>query len=71
MRSRERGKYDVRLNNCHHFVNELLQRVTAILDDDKSTCNSDWSSSTTTLEVGVDFDEKLASILSAVFAAGR
>jgi hypothetical protein len=62
MRSRERGKYDVRLNNCHHFVNELLQRVTAILDDDKSTCNSDWSSSTTTLEVGVDFDEKLASI---------
>jgi hypothetical protein len=68
MRSRERGKYDVRLNNCHHFVNELLHRVTAVLADeivladDKSTCSSNWSNSTTTLEVGVDLDEKMASI---------
>jgi hypothetical protein len=62
MRSRERGKYDVRLNNCHHFVNELLHRVAAVLDDDKSTCGSDWSGSTTTLGVGVDLDEKQAPI---------
>jgi hypothetical protein len=62
MRSRERGKYDVRLNNCHHFVNELLQRVTAVLDDDKSTHSSHWSGSTATLDADMDLDEKQASI---------
>jgi hypothetical protein len=61
MRGRERGKYDVRLNNCHHFVNELVNRVTVetkLHSDDQSVCSSNWTGSSATLQVDFDFDEK-------------
>ena len=68
MRSRHRGKYSVKHNNCHHFVNELLRQVSLgpdrlqVLDDDQSSCSTQWAGSTTTLEVGTGLDEKLDSI---------
>lgn len=61
MRGRERGKYDVRLNNCHHFVNELVNRVvveTKVHSDDQSTCSSRWTGSSATLQVDLNLDEK-------------
>lgn len=61
MRGRERGKYDVRLNNCHHFVNELVNRVvveTKVHSDDQSTCSSRWTGSSATLQVDLALDEK-------------
>lgn len=68
MRSRKDGKYHVKKNNCHHFVNELLDRITAgtklfsgtelLIDDDKSTRSSTWTGSTTTLEVDSAVNEK-------------
>jgi len=61
MRGRERGKYDVRLNNCHHFVNELVNRVTIdtkLHSDDESIRSSSWSGSSATLHLDLDFDEK-------------
>lgn len=68
MRSRHRGKYSVKHNNCHHFVNELLRQVSLgpdqlqVLDDDQSSCSTQWAGSTITLEVGSDLDEKLDAI---------
>jgi hypothetical protein len=68
MRSRHRGKYSVKHNNCHHFVNELLRSVSLgpdelqVLDDDRSSCSTQWAGSTTTLDVGYGLDEKLDSI---------
>jgi hypothetical protein len=61
MRGRERGKYDVRLNNCHHFVNELVNRVTVenkLHSDDESLSSSSWTGSSSTLRVDLDLDEK-------------
>jgi len=64
MRGRERGKYDVRMNNCHHFVNELVNRVTVdteheLHSDDESTrCSSRRTGSSATLQVDLDLDEK-------------
>jgi len=61
MRGRERGKYDVRLNNCHHFVNELVNRVTIETKphgDDESIRSSSWSGSSATLHLDLDLDEK-------------
>ena len=78
MRSRHRGKYSVKHNNCHHFVNELLRQVSLghdqlqVLDDDQSSCSTQWAGSTTTLEVGAGLDEKLDSIVvSAVEPASE
>jgi len=61
MRSRHRGKYSVKHNNCHHFVNELLRQVSE-LDNDQSSFTTQWAGSTTTLDVGSDLDEKLDSV---------
>jgi hypothetical protein len=72
MRSRHRGKYSVKHNNCHHFVNELLRQVSLdpdqlpVLDDDQSSCSTQWDGSTTTLEVGPGLDEKLDSVTVSV-----
>ena len=72
MRSRHRGKYSVKHNNCHHFVNELLRQVSLgpdqihVLDDDQSSCSTQWAGSTTTLEVGTGLDEKLDSVAVSV-----
>ena len=72
MRSRHRGKYSVKHNNCHHFVNELLRSVSLgpdelqVLDDDQSSCSTQWAGSTTTLEVGTGLDEKLDSVAVSV-----
>ena len=69
MRGRERGKYDVRLNNCHHFVNELVNRVavdTKIHSDDESTRSSSWSGSSATLHLDLDLDEKPFKIVLEV-----
>jgi hypothetical protein len=61
MRSRHRGKYSVKHNNCHDFVNELLRQVSS-LDNDQSSFITQWTGSTITLEVGSDLDEKLDSV---------
>jgi hypothetical protein len=69
MRGRERGKYDVRLNNCHHFVNELVNRVavdTKVHSDDESTRSSSWSGSSATLHLDLDLDEKPFKIVLEV-----
>ncbi|KAM0702216.1 hypothetical protein Q7P35_011126 [Cladosporium inversicolor] len=72
MRSRHRGKYSVKHNNCHHFVNELLRQVSLgpdqllVLDDDQSSCSTQWAGSTTTLEVGAGLDEKLDPVTVSV-----
>lgn len=59
MRGRQGGKYDVRKNNCHDFVNELTRRVciSEILPSDISSLDDcDWGSTKT---LSVDFDEKV------------
>ncbi|KAI7060597.1 hypothetical protein KC352_g43749, partial [Hortaea werneckii] len=46
MRSRERGRYHVRHNNCQHFTQELLQRI--LLPSDGTDSESASLSSGTT-----------------------
>lgn len=49
MRSRERGRYHVRHNNCQHFTQELLQRILLPADGTDSESAS-LSSGTTFCE---------------------
>lgn len=50
MRGRQGGKYHVRKNNCHHFVDELTSRICVLkkVDSDNSSMeSSNWGSTIT------------------------
>jgi hypothetical protein len=57
MRGRQCGKYHVKRNNCHHFVDELLYRISMrdkFASDDASLQSSNFTGSTTTLKTSLD-----------------
>lgn len=59
MRGRQGGKYNVRKNNCHDFVNELTRRLCVlkkVASDNSSLDESDWGS---TITLSTALDEKM------------
>lgn len=56
MRGRQGGKYHVRKNNCHDFVDELTRRICILkkIDSDSSSMESSEWGSTVTLPTGLD-----------------
>lgn len=72
MRGRQGGKYHVRKNNCHDFVNELLRRICEegqLAGDVQSLHGSDlshWTGSTITLKNGFDHDHKVEDHVTEV-----
>jgi hypothetical protein len=57
MRGRQHGKYHVKRNNCHHFVDELLHRISLkdkLAGDDASLQSSNFTGSTSSLKTSLD-----------------
>jgi len=66
MRGRQGGKYHVRKNNCHDFVDELTRRICVLkkVDSDNSSLeSSDWGS---TVTLNTALDEKMHAQVTEV-----